>query len=1108
MATNPITSESLTVDFRSLMKIPVGDRAKAASISPDLLQSILSALTPIQIANAFPDYYKRQLPDVSNFVTSYITSRNGGNFNQTGGGDQGYEPTYFDGEDKPKGKRPRGAPEPTIEEMKKKLIEQGIDVEGTYAALGSGAILENDERFGYLQKMSDEELKAAGMQRIQDEYGKTLINLLPTEASTLTKEEVLSRATNNIVPGTTGLEGRAALAKQTYDAFIEAGVSDKQARALVAEVNRENSLRPEYVFGTHTEVAAQAGGRTNYGMFSWGDPSRVKNFKKYMQENGVMDPAGNLIADNSTYLKHQAKFAVQEMQGYKAGREFLENKEVSVEDGTKLLGRYIGWDMAGRRHDARASYDRLAEGRKIIDEVNDKMGKILPENATDAQIEEAREILDQKEREGRADALIRQQFDKASPTSSDFPVRIDGQTAIPVSGEKIRPVGTDYDSLQNFWSQRSPRTDMKDVMRVDSDLLKAAAEGIQMYEAANPQYRVEVFGPSSAARDSGSMGNHGIKSDGTSKALDYVIIDRETGKQLVNLGTHGGGQGYSHQAGGTGLGFDEMTKLHGMVRVAQEHFAPEEKDYRHGTGWTGGDVPFDAMHGDIRGDALGAYDWEKGYTPAFRQQFGMKENFVLGDEGRIKDLGQQLFGQVDEEGNYTNRAGFVQLEDGNITAVSNKLEVPKADEKVAAVSAPEQTQIEASPENTLFIGDSIAQGLRDAAQGQGNTTVGRKPHEVLSAMEEMGAESFKGKRVILSTGLSNNTQDLESVRKQLEFLKSAGADVQIAGMSNSRKDLAPGNQQLQQLSSEYGYKFMGGFKAGKDKIHPTNYSEYADTAAEAIQIAEAAKSVETPAPVTEQQAQAPEIVYDGRRELFQTPETPEIVYDGRRELFQTPEAAETPEIVYDGRRELFQTPEAAISPTPVETKETTSAIPAPVEAKETKVAEAPVEAKETTATPPAPPPEEVRKYALGGNIYEPNEDMTLVDTETGNPIAQIGNDEKIEKTGSAIQVTPETKLKAEELTNKYDSSTVMEDRVSNIEDNLQNQNQKPPDTTNQITQKAREPEKTQTETPYRWRESVASAERPVSPSFNRAMARSKFFGEGHHFTRSAPGSQS
>ncbi len=354
------------------------------------------------------------------------------------------------------------------------------------------------------------------------------------------------------------------------------------------------------------------------------------------------------------------------LQNFKSSGIGNPNADPSTWDHQRLGAQYESLNR-GRGHPGMTQAEAAAIENASPERPKNQQDDVSPQEAK----QKLAELETQREQDSLTQTLYKKQ-------TQGQPTALEG---------KMRPVGNDYDSLSNFWSQRSPRTDMKDVMRVDPDLLKSAAEGIQMYEAANPQYRVEVFGPSGGARDSGSMSNHGIKSDGTSKALDYVIIDRETGKQLVNLGREGGGQGYSNQVGGTGLGFDEMTKLHGMVRVAQEHFAPHEKDYRHGTGWTGGDVPFDAMHGDIRGDALGAYDWEKGYTPAFRQQFGMKENFVLGNEGRIKDLGQQLFGQVDEEGNYTNMAGFTQLEDGNITVIPKQIERETQSEAQSTVPA-------------------------------------------------------------------------------------------------------------------------------------------------------------------------------------------------------------------------------------------------------------------------------------------------------------------------------------------------------------------------------------------------------------------------------------
>jgi len=818
MATNPITSESLTVDFKSLMSIPVGDRARAASLNQDFLQSILNALTPIQIAKAFPDYYRRSLPDITNFLTSYIQTRNGGTYNQTGGGDGGYTAAGYDQGNNVNGSaRPRGAPEPTIKEMKEKLLKSGIDVDSTYATLNQGAILEGDDRYDYLKTMSDDELKAVGMQRSQDENGKTLIQLLPTEASALSDQEVMKRASDKFVPGTTGLEGRAALAKQAYDAFVEAGLSDKQARAAVAEVNRENSLSPKYMFGTHTEMAAQAGGRTNYGMFSWGDPSRVKNFKAYMQENGVMDPAGNLLVDNNTYLKQQAKFAVQEMQGYESGRKFLENKDVSSDDATNLLGRYIGWDMAGRRHDASASYDRLREGRKIIDEVNEKMGKILPSNPTDAQIEEARKILEQKEREGQSEALIRQQFNQASPTSSEAIPDPEGRTVIESQGE-VAAV------------RRQPITpELKEVLQ---------------YAGEESGVVVEVF----------SGGQNDITQGGP-----------RTGTERHDLG---------HAA-------------------------------------------------DVK----------------------LK---VKGPDGKMRTLDSR------------------------------------------------------NPEDRAIMGKFV-----ETARMMGTKGIG-------SGLGYMG-----------ESGIHIGTV----MRPDLDY--------------SNKEYGAPAGKEAVWLSDKWTQEaFSRGQQAAVDFEKAGGMAEYRKRREEKIAEQEKKESDKTAA---------------AKQETVQI----------NNEVIPHDHAGETAE-------------EHAAENTTVAAAEPATPPPA------------------TPAATPAP------QFALGGNMYGVNEDMTLVETSTGNPIAQIGQNEKIEKQGNAIQVTPETKLKADELTEKYeDSSSVMEDRMSDIEDRIDNQSVNTPS-----AQRAREPEKTQSNPSEKWREAVVAGERPVSPSFNRAMARTKFFPEGHHFNRSAPGSQS
>jgi murein DD-endopeptidase MepM/ murein hydrolase activator NlpD len=128
--------------------------------------------------------------------------------------------------------------------------------------------------------------------------------------------------------------------------------------------------------------------------------------------------------------------------------------------------------------------------------------------------------------------------------------------------------------------------------------------------------------------------------------------------------------------------------------------------------------------------------------------------------------------------------------------------------------------IESAP--SVTIGDSIAKGVKGS--GAGTAMEGANPQSVLKMMQ---SQDLKGKLVKLSSGISNNTSDIATVRQQLQYAKDKGAKgVQLMGTSFDRGDLAPVNTQLQALSNEFpGFvQFAGGFKS-TDKVHP-NYSEY------------------------------------------------------------------------------------------------------------------------------------------------------------------------------------------------------------------------------------------------------------------------------------------
>lgn len=124
----------------------------------------------------------------------------------------------------------------------------------------------------------------------------------------------------------------------------------------------------------------------------------------------------------------------------------------------------------------------------------------------------------------------------------------------------------------------------------------------------------------------------------------------------------------------------------------------------------------------------------------------------------------------------------------------------------------------------LTIGDSIAKGSKDSSGSAGTATVGASPKDVMGMLQN---QNLKDKLVRLSSGISNDTSDLATVRQQLQYAQKMGAKgVQLMGTSVDRGDLAAMNPKLQALANEFpGFvQFGGGFNAA-DKIHP-DYKKY------------------------------------------------------------------------------------------------------------------------------------------------------------------------------------------------------------------------------------------------------------------------------------------
>jgi len=181
-----------------------------------------------------------------------------------------------------------------------------------------------------------------------------------------------------------------------------------------------------------------------------------------------------------------------------------------------------------------------------------------------------------------------------------------------------------------------------------------------------------------------------------------------------------------------------------------------------------------------------------------------------------------------------------------------------------------------------IVGDSIAAGIAigpfklttrsgmpgiKSTDAKGISKVGAKPIEILGYLNEIGKEKFRGKNVIISTGLSNGSKDVDNIEKQLQLLKDVDAKVYMIGVSNSppdslKVDLV--NSKLETLATKFGFTFFGGFGPANDKVHPSSYTTYYNTAIKPVlsKVEDAAPAATTNTP-PQSQAQSKSVIATG-----------------------------------------------------------------------------------------------------------------------------------------------------------------------------------------------------------------------------------------------------
>lgn len=183
---------------------------------------------------------------------------------------------------------------------------------------------------------------------------------------------------------------------------------------------------------------------------------------------------------------------------------------------------------------------------------------------------------------------------------------------------------------------------------------------------------------------------------------------------------------------------------------------------------------------------------------------------------------------------------------GQAAEAQSHVDNAAADHAVVSGAAPAPQT--GTPKQSFFIGDSIADGLKTAAKGQGVTQVGLSPEKVLANINTMNPADLAGKQIVLSSGASNSPQNVGLVADQIDALKGRGvnpADIKVVGVGD-RQDFAGVNEKLATIAKEKGAIFTGALDPSNlsaDRVHPANYG------------AVRASSV-TPAPIFTQAAAA------------------------------------------------------------------------------------------------------------------------------------------------------------------------------------------------------------------------------------------------------------
>ncbi|WP_457793793.1 tape measure protein [Acinetobacter baumannii] len=225
--------------------------------------------------------------------------------------------------------------------------------------------------------------KAKGMSAIlsKDEIDSALRNLKIIEEQQ-EREDKLTEAkrkqTKEAAKQAVLLAGNNEQARnmlRVYQSFRNAGLGDKQARVMTAQVGRETDFRNEAMFGSHKDAN---NGYNNTGFLSW-QKSRSTKLMQSLQGQGVLDKNGK-IQQTQDALDAMAKHAVQEAmtdKSYSKSKAALLNDDLDYRSLERIVAKnLVGWDYDGKKLGKAKASQHLAKQ----DSYYNQLSKILGDN--------------------------------------------------------------------------------------------------------------------------------------------------------------------------------------------------------------------------------------------------------------------------------------------------------------------------------------------------------------------------------------------------------------------------------------------------------------------------------------------------------------------------------------------------------------------------------------------------------------------------------------------------------------------------------------------------------------------------------------------------------